>query len=180
MKDREELAARRPVALLPGEPSGLLVTRTAGEISLSAAFAWRSPQDVPKGPLVPDLNGLARYYLQEPHDAPPATRRVTGAVRALTPTDLGAGLEALLRALSAAAALTEAALELDAARTAEPWMPHPRSLERLAVDLWDAGFPVTFGPSWSPGTADHVHVGIGDMEGRIREFLTEHPAWELA
>ncbi len=165
---------------MPGEPAGLLATRTAGEISLSAAFAWRSLQDVPTGPLIPDLDGLARYALQETHDPPSATRRVTGAVTALTPTDLGAGLEAILRALSAAAALTDATLELDAARTADPRVPDPRSLESLAVDLWEAGFPVTFGPSWSPGTDARVHVGIGGMEGKIGEFLLEHPAWEAA
>ena len=91
-------------------------------------------------------------------------------------SELGSSLEAVLRAVAAVAALTEAVLEVGALRTVAPRVSSAAALERLARDIWDAGFEVRFGPSWTPAPAADVCVGVGG-DGELQEFLRSHPAW---
>lgn len=145
-------------------------------VEFGATLAWRSPDDVPREPLLPDLRGSVRCSITEARVPGPSTRRITGEIRALEAAELGSTLEAVLRALTAAAALTEAVLEVDAVRTVAPRVSAPPALEELARDIWAAGFWVRFGPSWTPAPPADVCVGVGD-DGGLREFLGSHPAW---
>jgi hypothetical protein len=173
-----ENSARRSVALLFDDPPGVIATRTAGVVEFKATLAWRSPEDVPPGPLIPDLQSAARCSITETEDPETATRCLAGEIRALKPSELGSSLEAILRAVTAVAALTEAMLEVDAVRTVPPGVPSARALEELARDIWGAGFRVRFGPSWTPGPGADVCVGVGDDE--LQEFLRSHPSWSIA
>ena len=107
-----------------------------------------------------------------------ATRRLVGEIRAFSPSELASALEAALRSVTALAGLTEAMLEVRAVRTAPPRVASPRAVEELARDLWSAGFPVRFGPSWEPAAEADVYVGIGDCD--LREYLRSHPSWSVA
>ena len=107
-----------------------------------------------------------------------ATRRLAGEIRAFSTSELGSALEAALRSVTAVAALTEAMLEVGAVRTAPPRVASPRAVEELARDLWSAGFPVRFGPSWEPAAEADVYVGVGD--GELQGFLRSHPSWSVA
>ena len=107
----------------------------------------------------------------------PATRRLAGQIRAFTPAELASALETALRAVTSAAALTEALLEVGVVRSHPPRVASPRALQELARDLWAAGFRVRFGPSWAPATQADVCVGKGDD---LREFLMIHPSWSVA
>ena len=107
----------------------------AGSVEFSATLAWRSRDDVPGGPTLLGLTGPARCSLSEAEGPEPATRRLAGEVSALTQTDLGAALEAVLRALTTAPVLTEAVLELGAVRSVAPRVASREALEGLARDL---------------------------------------------
>lgn len=164
------------VALLPDEPAGTIATRTAGSTEFRATLAWRRPEDVPPGPLL--LEAPARCSLVETERA--AARLLAGEVRALTQTELGSALEAVLRVVTEVAALTEATLEVGAVRTVPPRVASRRALEALACDLWEAGFPVWFRPSWTPAPEAGVHVAVGSDGGDLEEFLRSHPSWSVA
>jgi hypothetical protein len=131
---------------------------------------------VPPQPLFPELPAAARCSITESPET--ATWRLAGEIRAFTPLELSPALEAFLRSVTAVAALTEAMLEVRAVRTAPPRVASPRAVEELARDLWSAGFPVRFGPSWEPAAEADVYVGIGDCD--LREYLRSHPSWSVA
>jgi len=169
---------RRIVALLPGEPAGTITTRAAGAIGFEATLAWRHPEEVPSEPVLPELCGAARCSIVETEGPEEATRFLVGEIRAFSPAELGAALEAVLRRVMAVAGLTEAMLELGAVRSVPPRVASPRALEELAYDLWSAGFPVRFGASWAPAPEADVFVGSGD--GGLRGFLRSHPSWSIA
>jgi len=174
-----EDTAPRSVALLFDDPAGVIATRTAGVVEFEATLAWRSPEDVPPGSLLPDLQSAAKCSISEAENPGTATRSLAGEIRALKPSELGSTLEAVLRAVTAAAALTEAMLEVGAVRTVPPGVPSARALEELARDIWGAGFRVRFGPSWTPVPGADVCVGVGG-DGELQEFLRSHPAWSIA
>ena len=142
-------------------------------------LAWRNPDDVPRGPTLLGPPGAVRCTLSEVKGPEPATRRLVGEVSALTQADLGAALEAVLRALTTAAALTEAILEVGAVRSVPPRVASPRALERLARDLWAAGFSVRFEPSWTRAPAAEAYLGVGGRDD-LAEFLRSHPSWSPA
>ena len=111
----------RPAAVRPtGDPAGTVATRSAGLIEFSATLSFRSAEDVPEEPTLraPDRRGAR---------AAPSSRRTTprraGArywARSWPsprPTSARA-LEAVLRSLTIAAALSDAVLETRAARLA--------------------------------------------------------------
>lgn len=123
--------------------------------------------------------GPARFSLAERAGPEEATRRIHGEVAALTQSQLGVALEAVLRGATTFAALTEATLEVSVVRTIPPRIASPRALEALARDLWEAGFPVRFGPAWTPAPRAEAYLGVGSLED-LREFLRAHPAWSLA
>ncbi|MCA1688750.1 MAG: hypothetical protein LC714_09245, partial [Actinobacteria bacterium] len=165
------------VALLPGEPAGKIATCTAGAIEFGATLAWRSREDVPPEPIFLELHDAARCSIAVAESPEAATRRLAGEIRSFTQAELAAALEAALRAVTTVAALTEAMLEVDAVRTVPPGVASPRALEELARDLWDAGFTVRFGPSWTPAPGAEVCVGT---DGDLQEFLRAHPSWSVA
>jgi hypothetical protein len=168
---------RRTVALLPAEPAGTITTRAAGAIAFEATLAWRHPEEVPSEPILPELRGAARCSIAETDGPEAAARCLAAEIRAFSPAELGAALEAVLRCVTAVAGLTEAMLEVGAVRSVPPRVASPRALEELAYDLWSAGFPVRFGASWTPAPEADVYVGSG---GGVREFLRSHPSWSLA
>ena len=157
----------------------MIATRTAGAVEFVATMAWRSPEDVPPGPLLPDLRGAARCYIAETEETRLATRCLTGEIRALRPSELSSSLEVFLRHLTSVAALAEAMLEVGVVRTVPAWVASARAVEELARDLWGAGFRVSFGPSWIPVPRADVCVGVGD-DGVLQEFLGSHPTWSIA
>lgn len=168
----------RPVALLAGEPAGTLAPSVAGRAGFEATLSWRSPDDVPGEPaLAVPSGGPARFSLTEVDDA--AARRLCGEVTALSRVDLGVALEALLREVTTFAALTEATLEVSAVRAVPPRVASPRALERLALDLWEAGFSVRFESSWTPAPRAEVYLGVDGSED-LRGFLLSHPSWSPA
>ncbi len=106
-------------------------------------------------------------------------RRLSGELRALSRADLAAALGAVLREITTFATLTEATLEVRAVRSLPPRVASPRALERLARDLWEAGFGVRFAPSWTPAPEAEVYLGVGGRED-LREFIRRHPSWSPA
>jgi hypothetical protein len=143
-------------------------------------MAWRSPEDVPTGPLLPDLQSAARCSIVETEDPLMATRCLTGEIRALHPTELASALEVVLRHLTAVAALAEAMLEVGAVRTVPAGVAAARAVEELARDLCGAGFQVRFGPTWTPAPRADVCVGVGGEGEELQEFLRSHPSWSIA
>jgi hypothetical protein len=171
---------RQAVALLPDEPAGTIATCTAGIVKFWATLAWPRPEDMPPGPMLLEPLALARCSVAETEDPEAATRGLTGEIMAFSPSELGSALEAALRSVTAVATLTEAILEVGAVRDVSPRVAPARALEALARDLWDAGFPVRFGRSWTPSSGADVGVGVGGDGGALKEFLRAHPSWSVA
>jgi hypothetical protein len=120
----------------------------------------------------------ARFYsLTQIDDAASSTRHVSCEVRALRAGQLADALDDALRSVTVHAALTEAVLETRAVRLAEPTVPVVALVEDLARQLWNAGLPVSFGPSWTPAPDADLSVGIRGLEGALEAFLRAHPTW---
>jgi hypothetical protein len=170
---------RRTVALLPDEPAARIATRTAGTVRFAATLAWRCQEDIPLGPILPELPGAVRCSVAETGGPEAAKRCLAGEIRAFTQAELGGALEAALRAVTAVAALTEAVLEVSAERAVPPGVASPRALEELARELWGAGLTVRFGPSWTPAQGADVCVGVGGDDGGLQTFLRSHPSWRV-
>jgi hypothetical protein len=171
---------RQAVALLPDEPAGTIATCAAGVVRFWATLAWPRSEDMPPGPMLLETLAPARCSLAETEDPEAATRGLAGEIRAFTPSGLGSALEAALRSVTTVAALTEAILEMGAVRAVPPRVASARALEGLARDLWNAGFPVRFGRSWTPSPGADVCVGVGGDGGALKEFLRAHPSWSVA
>jgi hypothetical protein len=137
---------------------------------------------MPSRPTLPEWPGAgtARISVAETQD-PRSTGRliIIGEITALTQQELGSALDAVLRSVAKAAALTEAVLEVEAVRRATPKAASPRALQELARDLWEAGFPVRFGPSWTPAPRADVCVGVGGANRDLGDFLSTHPSWRI-
>jgi hypothetical protein len=114
----------------------------------------------------------------EKADEDTASHTVTGEVRAFCERNLRRAVDSVLRAISAASALSEAVLEARAVRVASPSATPATALEVLARDLRDAGFPVSFGRFWAAANDAGICVGTGGDPG-FREFLGEHPTWGM-
>lgn len=99
--------------------------------------------------------------------------------RVLAPTEseLGAALDALMRATAAYAALAEAVLEVAVVRTIPPKVASRSAVEALARDLCRAGFPVRFAPSRALAASADVWVGTGGTGG-LEGYLRSHPRWQ--
>ena len=119
----------------------------------------------------------ARFYsLTRTEDAASATREISCEIRALRLEELSTALEAVLRSVTAHAALTEAVLEARAVRLADPMVTSAPLAETLARQLSDAGLRSSLGPSWTPAPGANASVGTGDLEDAFRAFLGAHPA----
>ena len=137
---------------------------------------------MPPLPTLPEWPGAgtARISFAETQDPGSTGRHIVGEIRALTQQELGSALDAVLRSVTTAAALTEAVLEVEAVRWATPKAASARALQEVARDLWEAGFPVRFGPSWTPAVGADVCVGVGGANRDLGDFLSTHPSWRIA
>lgn len=164
-----------------GDPAGTVATRSAGLLEFSATFSWRSAEDLPRGPILPVLpDEKARCSVVETDDPGEARREILGEILGLTEADLGSALEAVLRSLTTAATVSEAVLETRAARVTPPKVTQAAALQALALDLRDAGFPVRFGPTWTPvADGGGICLGVSGAEEKLRSFLRTHASWSL-
>lgn len=130
---------------------------------------------MPAGPILDNPMPGSRFYsLVQTEDATSATHQVSCEIRALHGEQLTGALDAVLRSVTTHAALAEAVLETRAVRLADPTTPPAALVEELARELWDAGFPVSFGPSWTPIAGADVSVGTRGLEDALETFLREH------
>jgi len=136
---------------------------------------------MPRETVLPELrhDERVRCAFVEETDKITFSRKITGKVRAFSEADLRLTLDAFLRAISKAAALSEAVLEARAVRFASPAVTPAAILEALARDLGDAGFPVGFGRSWSPAPNADAAIGTGGAEGHFAELFSGHPSWVI-
>ncbi len=174
------VAKERTLVIPTGEPAGTVATRTAGVAEFGATLLWDRAEDAPPGPTLPILPESVRCSAVETDTPGEARREILGEILALTERDLGLALETVLRSLTAAAALSGAVLETRVVRGARPRAVPSTAMQALALDLWDAGFAVRFGPSWTPSPGGGVAVGFGGAEAELGRFLGAHPSWEIA
>lgn len=174
-------AGGHPALVTPtAEPAGSIATRTAGCVEFHATLVWSGAGDAPPGPTLPELTGPFSLSLAEEDDEATAIRKVYGEIRALTEPDLGRALDAVMRAVTARAAVTEAVLETSAVYRCRPGVAPAGALQALARDLWEAGFPVGFGVSWEPVPRPGVALGVRGAEDELGAFLRNHALWRLA
>jgi len=149
-------------------------------VEVKATFHWR-PDGMPRETVLPELrhDERVRCAFVEETDKITFSRKITGKVRAFTEPDLSRTVEWVLRSISTAAALSEAVLEARAIWIGSPVVTPATVLEALAMDLRSAGFPVSFGRSWSPVPNVEAAVGTGGAEPDFVEFLRGHPSWEI-
>lgn len=171
---REACEVPRLVGLLAEEPVGLIATRTAGAADLRATLSWPHPEDVRPplpGPLAPSVQAITET-------ANGITLCLEKRILAPTERELGAALDALMRATAAYAALAEAVLEVATVCTVPPKVASRPALEALARDLCQAGFPARFAPSCALAAGADVWVGTGGTGGDLEEYLRSHPRWQ--
>ena len=168
------------VALLPEEPAGKIPTVSAGVAHVEAGLSCRHGDTPPTVPQLPEPPPGVVFVPAWEGDPASATYRFSCEVRALRAAALAAALEGILRAVTAHAALADAVLEARAIRSVEPVVYPAPLVERLARDLWEAGFRVSFGPSWVPNLDGGLAVGSGGSEGEIECYLCDHPVWRAA
>jgi hypothetical protein len=160
-----------------GDPAGMLATSTAGLIEFSATVSWDRVEDMSQAPTLPALPETARCSVVETNDPARCRRGILGEILALSERDLGSALETVLRSLTTTAALSDAVLEARAARVSPPAAAPATSLQALALDLWDAGFEVRFGPSWTPVPEGGVGLGVLGAEQELQNFIEAHLSW---
>lgn len=162
------------------DPAGTVATRTAGAAEFGATLLWDMPEDTPADPLLPTLPDTVRCSVVETAAPAEARREILGEIRALTERDLTSALETVLRSLTAGAALSGAILQTRVVRVARPTVTPSHTVQALALDLWHAGFPVRFGPSWTPSLGGRVALGFRGAETDLGRFFGAHPSWRLA
>ncbi len=122
--------------------------------------------------------GARFYHLVQHDDVASGTRWMYCEIRALCAERLTTALDGTLRAVTAHAALTEAILETNIVRLADPIVPSSTLVEELARQLRGAGFSVSFGPSWIPSPGAEISLGARGLEEAFGAFLRAHPAWQ--
>lgn len=173
-------ARERTLVLPTGEPAGTVATSTAGAIEFGATLLWdRAEDEVPESTPLPALPESVRRSIVEIDASGEARREVLGQILALTRRDLRLALEAVLRSLTVAAALSGAVLETRVVRVAQPRVAPSRVVQALALDLREAGFAVRFSPSWTPASVRGVAVGFGGAEAELKRFFEKHQSWEM-
>ncbi len=163
-----------------GDPAGTVATRSAGLVEFSARLSWRGAEDLPQGPTLPFVPDSARCSVVETEDPGESRREILGEILALSEADLGSALETMLRSLTTAATLSEAVLETRVARVTPVRAAPAATLQALALDLRDAGFPVRFAPTWTPLADAGIGLGATGAEEELKSFLRTHPSWSLA
>ena len=159
------------------DPAGTVATCTAGLLEFSATLSWNTVEDLPQAPTLPALPQTARCSIVETDDPETGRREILGEILALCERDLGSALENVLRSLTTSAALSDAVLETRATRLSPPTSAQATTLQALALDLRDAGFAVTFAPSWTPVPEGAVGLGILGAEQELQNFIESHMSW---
>jgi len=166
------------LALLPEEPAGRISARNAGAISFQATLSWYPGEGIPGGSTLDEpLSGARFYSLVQNDHLESATREISCEIRALYPEQLTGALDAVLRSITAYAALSEAVLETRTVRLADPSEAHPMLVEALARQLSDFGLRVSSGPSWVTAPDADVSVGTRGSGKMLERFLRSHPDW---
>ncbi len=166
------------LALLPEEPAGRISTGNAGAISFWAALSRRPDEERREVPILGDPPPGARFYsLVRTRDAASGNTEISCEIRALHVEQLTGALEAVLRSVTAHAALTEALLETRAVRLVDPSAAPSPLVETLARQLSDAGLRPSFGPSWTPAPGAELSVGTWGLEDAFETFMAANPTW---
>ena len=166
------------LALLPEESAGRISTRNAGAIFFRARLSWHPGEGTPAGSTLGEPTFGARFYSHVQNDhLESATREISCEIRALCPEELTGALDAVLRSVTAHAALSEAVLETRTVRLANPSEADPRLAEALAWQLSDFGLCVSSGPSWVPAPDADISVGTRGFREVLERFLRSHPDW---
>ena len=165
--------------LLTPDPTGTVATRFAGVVDFRATLSWDGvPGRLPS--CLPPTDVSFRYDL-DLMPSPCGTRvEVTGSVRALSEADMSRALDRVLRTVGDAAAVSGAVLEMRAFKRAAPCSVDPSLAQRLATDLWAAGFGARFAPCWEPARDGALAVGAGEGDPALIEFLGQHETWGRA
>lgn len=178
-ENAEVLKERRVLALLSEELAGRISTCNAGAVSLRITLEWCPHDGIPVKPILGQLAPGARFYsFDQTDDAELATRRVSCEIRALCAERLTRALDDALRSVAAYAALTEAMLKTHVVRLADPSVASATLVEELSRQLWGAGFPVSFGPSWTPAPGADLSVGVRGLNESFETLLRALPAWD--
>ena len=166
------------LALLPEETAGRISTRNAGAIFFRARLSWHPGEGIPAGSTLGEPTSGARFYSHVQNDyLESATREISCEIRALCPEELTGALDAVLRSVTAHAALSEAVLETRTVRLANPSEADPRLAEALAWQLSDFGLCVGSGPSWVPAPDADISVGTRGFGEVLERFLRSHHDW---
>ncbi len=142
-------------------------------------MTWQSSNDVPQDSLIPSFPETVRTRLTNSPGTDGATRLVTGEIHALSSKDLAEALDLFLRTLTEKAALTDAVLETSAVRLASPRAMQGTLVCAMAHELWEAGFRVTFGPSWEPFLDGDLALGAAGDNSFLEDFVLNSESWEM-
>ena len=168
----------RVLALLPEEPAGRISTRNAGAVFFRATLTRRPDEGKSTGLNLGNPPPGARFCsIVQTGDAASAVQGISCEIRALHTEQLTGALDAVLRCVTAHAALTEAVLETRAVRFADPSVTPAALVEGLARQLVGVGLHTSFGPSWIPIPCADASVGIRGLKEDFRVFLQTHLAW---
>ena len=130
------------LALLPEERAGRISTSNAGAISFHATLSWPPGEEMPVWSIFDEPTPGVRFYsLVQTDNLESATREISCEIRALHPAELTGALDAVLRSVTAHAALSEAVLTTRAVRLAQPHEGTPyalRSAGTAGLGLWPA------------------------------------------
>lgn len=121
--------------------------------------------------------GARLYSLVQTDHLKSATRKISCEIRALYSEELTNALDAVLRSITAHAALSEAVLETRTVRLADPSEAHPALAETLARQLSDFGLHVSSGSSWVPTPGADISVGTWGSGEVLERFLRSHTDW---
>ena len=169
---------RHVLALLPEERAGRISTSNAGAISFHATLSWPPGEEMPVWSIFEEPTPGVRFYsLVQTDNLESATREISCEIRALHPAELTGALDAVLRSVTAHAALSEAVLTTRAVRLAQPSEVHPMLAEALARQVSDFGLRVSSGPSWVPAPGADISVGTRGSGEMLKRFLLSHSDW---
>ncbi|CAN5883185.1 hypothetical protein BH23ACT11_BH23ACT11_05980 [soil metagenome] len=167
------------VALVPEEPAGKVITRSAGAVEVWASLGWPSVADVPEYSMLPSFPETVKPLLTESGESKATERIVAGELLAFSDQDLSAGVDLLLRTLTTTAAVTDAVLEVRVFRAAAPRVSDGDLVCGLARKLWKDGRYVTFGVSWHPVRESQVALGVGGSSVDLEGFIGVEELWEI-
>lgn len=164
---------------MPAAPPGAVLTHAAGAARIEATLTGQKP--------LTKLNHIIHItsfdervrvsFVQEEGEG--GSLEIEGKVKALDDESLGRAVEEIMRRISEASALLDAALEMKVVREASPTEVPQEVVSGLIEELSEAGFSVFTDVLWSVApTKGDVWLGVGEDEG-LAWFLGSHPGWEV-